>query len=194
MEEFKAAVKSNDKNTIAQLVADELLAAVDEAFENNKKFFPTIDSVLKRITDMSNGNLNNWFRAGALSLLVRAIDGNRDNLSYYRLDAGKLWVDRRVESTSGQLKSDLTDARTKVVDARDTLDALAQVFVKGIKDIKQLTPNPFTTGRNTEAIRAVVTTMNKAFDGSDVKLFGKYQAAVDRIKGIIAFEKHENDV
>lgn len=108
--------------------------------------------------------------------------GNRDNKSYYLLDAARVWVDKRLSAAKGQLNTDLKDIQTKVVEARDTLEGMAQVFVKGIKDLKELLKD---SKANEQKVKDTVKGMVEVSKNAPV-LAKKYDSAVDKITAVIA--------
>lgn len=69
-----------------------------------------------------------------------------------------------------------------IIDARDDLDSHAQIFVQGIKKIKELSAGG-KSGENAEQIRAVVADFEKM--KQTIRLTEKTQAALDMIDSVI---------
>lgn len=181
LEEFKEAAQAGNKSTLAHLMGD-LLVKVKNVQANNEVLLPRITKITNWIKSLSDGDLNGFFRGRALNLFVSAVDGNRDNFSYYWFDSCAKWIERRSDSTSSQLKTDLNTSRSMIIDARDDLDSHAQIFVQGIKKIRQLSSGG-KSGENAEQIRAVVQEFERM--KQTIKLTEKTQAAVDKIDDII---------
>lgn len=182
---FEWAGKNNDGASMTRLMRTQLLAAVEEAYHNNEGFLPRFAWIIETIHSLAYGDLNSWIRAGTLGFLVRAIDKNRDNLSYYRLDAGRMWIDRRINSTKGSLKSDLLDIQNRIIDTRDTLDSMAQVFVQNNRKLIANTWTPCEAPKNTDSIKAAADDIMQKYENSK-DLIPKYQATIERIKETIA--------
>lgn len=123
---------------MAALLGDLIATIGDANHNNNQKLLPEIKKTLDMINSLADQQ-DKWYARSALRFLVTGIDGNRDNKSYYTLDAGREWIERRLSSTSGQLNQDLKATQAKIVDARDFLDEHAHVFVEGIKTLVKLT-------------------------------------------------------
>jgi hypothetical protein len=181
LEEFKEAAKSGNNAVLIQLMGS-LFSKVKEVQGNNEVLLPRIIKATGWIKSLTDGDLGGFFRGRALNFLVSTIDGNRDNFSYYWFDASAKWIERRANSTSSQLKTDLDTSRTMIIDARDDLDSHAQIFVQGIKKIKELSAGG-KSGENAEQIRAVVADFEKM--KQTIRLTEKTQAALDMIDSVI---------
>ena len=107
----------------------------------NKALGPVI-AIMDKLANPSGGPLGkpiNFLKLRALQLLSNLLDGNRDNFSYYRLDAIREWIERRTTSEGAHDSKELKQAHEHVVAARDALETMASTFVKGLKDIKEET-------------------------------------------------------
>lgn len=98
-----------------------------------------------------------WLNARLLEFIVNAIDGNRDNMSYYLLDGSYNWVTKRVsalydtsispdaypssdnqtisDKTLDDLRKNMTNIGLKILTIRDNLGNMNSVIVKSIKDM-----------------------------------------------------------
>ena len=180
LQEFKtAASKSSDPKNLQEFFND-LLVYVRRAQANNVKLTKGISKIVNRMKDITANGIT--LRNGAghrLHLLTTIIDGNRDNISYYVLDYASQWIEKRLESVSGELKSQLSSIKQDIEIARDTLDKNAQTFVKGVKDIKgwtMLAQGP----KNAKLIMDVIA--NLVEGANDKTLVEKTNEAVSRIQ------------
>ena len=123
----------------------EILEAVEK---NNAKVLKGLEPVEGKLVKLSTGEERSRLRNLLLKALTSFIDGNRDNFSYYKLDAVREWADRRLNLLSeaaGSVggRSDDAESQTLIrlrdlaTEARDHLDTMAQAFVKGVKAIKE---------------------------------------------------------
>ena len=181
LENFRAAAEKNDATALKEMTKD-LLNVVKKVQKNNDKLLPRITWIIDKIKSLSDADLNGFFAGRFLHLFVAAVDGNRDNYSYYWFDAAAKWVEKRFDATSGTLKTDLTDSRNMIIDARDELDSHAQIFVHGVKKIRQLSSDG-KSGENTSEIRKVV--QNLELMKETIRLTEKTQATVDKIQEMI---------
>lgn len=88
--------------------------------------------------------------------------------------------------TKGQLRDDLEDIQQKVLAAQNTLDSNAQVAVKGLKDVINLTKSIKDLDENNEKIRETAQGMLKALKTVQVELPKAYQTAINKIYDVIA--------
>ena len=144
LETFKDAVAKQWPGKMAELTLD-VIPYLEEAQGNNRKLnklLAPVITVLNKLANPSRGPLAppiNFLKLRALQLLSNLIDGNRDNLSYYRLDAIRMWIERRTGDDGAKDVQELKDAGKAVVAARDALEAMASTFVAGLKEIKEET-------------------------------------------------------
>lgn len=182
LDQFVTAATNGDKKVIVKLLTD-LKKVVSDSQSNIKTFLPFIGTAVGSLGKLAEGK--SWtfsLRMISLRFIVNAIDGNRDNKSYYLLDAARVWIEKRLSSAQGQLKTDLKDIQNMVVETRDTLESMAQVFVKGVKDLKELTKDAKT---NEEKIKQTVSGMVGA--SKNAPLLGeRYENTVEKIAAVIA--------
>lgn len=178
LQEFKDALLRDDKQTLKQLTTDGLLKVIKRAEENNKVLIPKIFSVTSWIKSLSDRDLNGFFASKSLYYFVSVIDGKRDNISYYTFDAGREWIERRLDSTSGAFNRNLRQSRDLIVSARDDLDSNAQIFVQGVKKIKELS-SAGKAGSNGQEIRNVVSQFEEM--KQNMKLTEKTETAINKI-------------
>lgn len=119
---------------------------IREVGDNNRILIPQIIDVITRINGFLEGDSPSVLSKMGLKALIWYVDGKRDNKSYYLLDGAQLWSALRVkilrkylsgEATS-KLIEELGGMQKGSADLRDELDAMAQIFVKGIKRIHVL--------------------------------------------------------
>ena len=183
LQEFKAAAsQSSDPQNLKEFFND-LLVYVQKAQKNNEKLTKGIGFIVKRMKAITANGISLRNRAGhRLHVLTTLVDGNRDNVSYYVLDYASQWIEKRLESVSGELKSIMSDIRDDIVTARDRLDNNAQVFVKGVKDIMGWTT--FMQGpNNASKIMDVIANLEKG--ANDKTLVSKTNEAVSKLQSLI---------
>ena len=137
LQEFIDAAKKNDSGSRNQLAdyTGEIISVLKDGQENNVRIADRLQPVINSIVNLSTGRLR-FMRMRSLWFLTAAIDGNRDNKSYYRLDSGREWIERRVNHTDQGLKEKLLEAQKTIIDGRDALETMAVTFVAGIKTIR----------------------------------------------------------
>jgi len=175
--EFIMDVKDNDVAKIKQNLVD-LKQIVEDVQKNNHKLIPFINGVVGTLNFYANRDLKCLW-GGLLHLTVAAVDGNRDNYSYYTFEAAKEWIKRRVNDTHDPLKQGLDDSFNKINAAQEDLDSHAQVFVSGIKKLNELSSGG-KAGKNQEEIRKVVAEL--VHNKEDGKLLEKTDAAIAQIQ------------
>lgn len=117
--------------------AGDILKAVQK---NNDNVLGNSEPVERLMVKLSSGGLFDFVQMRVLQLLTNLIDGNRDNFSYYKLDAVREAAQRRLDAgVSGEEAETLQKLVKETTEARDALDTTAQAFVKGVKKIKELT-------------------------------------------------------
>ena len=152
LEQFKQAVASNDNVALARMT-NYAIDVLKEAQANNQKLnrvMPPLMQVLKRLTSTEHILLRPMLaplKLRALHLLTTVLDGNRDNLSYYRLEAVREWIERRTKEDGIKDSQDFADSHASVIAARDALEAMASTFVAGLKDLKEETSHIFREDR-----------------------------------------------
>lgn len=171
-EDFKKAAGANDKQKMSQMTIN-LLNHLKTAKANNDKALPGIQKITAALRAKADKVDHSWFQGELLKLIVEAVDGNRDNISYYTLDACSIWIEERLGSIKDSaIAAKYTDAKKKIEEARDALDAQAQVFVKAVKEIKSLSDwSGSKTKQNAEKIRDEVSKVEKANAASQLEKF-----------------------
>ena len=181
LQEFKDAAKNNgDLTSFFQ----DLLDYIEKAHKNNPKLLSKIKIIVGQMKLITILGINR-ISSHQLHALAWAVDGNRDNVSYYVLDYSAKWIEQRLDSVSDTVKARMQVIRDNIVTARDTLDANAQVFVKGIKDIKKWT----YMGRGAEhadEIKEIIKTLDEGT--KDDTLVTKTNRAVDQIKYLATYQ------
>lgn len=143
LDSFAAAVESGKRGEM-HAALDELKGAVEEAHKNNNRLSRVLGGFVNTIKSLSTGlSLTRLPRMNLIRLMTKAIDGNRDNKSYFLLEAARQFIDRRIPliKDGNPLKDLMKEALPKVTAARDTLDDMAQIFVNGVKKMITLTDN-----------------------------------------------------
>ncbi|XP_037047043.1 uncharacterized protein LOC119081913 [Bradysia coprophila] len=141
---------------------------VDDGVTNMDEFIPTLISIVDRINSLAAGEPND-IRRGELQTILRQIDGQRDNKSYYLLDGAVQWIANRLDSLqaggerANDLVSQLTEAQTSVAKLRDELDSNAQNYVRAITKIQKLKED---IAANIVEIRAIASALLDALQSS----------------------------
>ena len=169
LDTFKKAVADNDKETLKELTR-KIIDVAWEAKENSEKLVAKLAPLLKVLKQLTSetrlplplASVLQFLKLRALHLLTSALDGNRDNLSYYRLDAVREWLERRTREDGAKDVIELKEAHTSAVKARDALETMASTLVAGLKEIKEETS--VITNDNFEKIRAAAEKIVKAVE------------------------------
>ena len=140
LQEFIDAAQKKETTSRTKLAdyTAEITAVLKDGQGNNHKLTDRLQPIINSIVSLSSGRFR-FMRMRSLWFLSSAIDGNRDNKSYYRLDSGREWIDRRVNHTDPDLKEKLLDAQKSIDEGRDALKTMAVTFVQGIKTIRSET-------------------------------------------------------
>ena len=144
LEEFREAA-SNSQNLKPYF--NDLLNYIQKAQKNNEKLTNGIQKIVNHMKSIISRGVS-FIAIRRLHAVTTAIDGNRDNISYYVLDYSAKWIEQRLDSVTGELKQNLIEIKQDIETARDALDANAQDFVKGIKDIRSWTAPALPGGEN----------------------------------------------
>ena len=126
---------SGDASSRTQLYQP-ILDILNAVQKNNKKVTGALEPVQNVMEKLAQGDHFRFLKDAGLRVITTIIDGNRDNFSYYKLDAVKEWADKRAQQVDGPEVETLRTISRQATDARDALDSMAQVFVKGVKAIK----------------------------------------------------------
>lgn len=183
MQDFIDAARKGDaasKNKMADFTA-EIVTVLKDGQDNNRKIDglrPIIDSIIS----LSSGSMR-FLRMRLLWFVTSAIDGNRDNKSYYRLDSGRDWIERRANYTDSELRGKLLDAQTSIVEGRDALETMAVTFVKGIKTIIAET-SKCPGKEDEELIASTATGMKESFEGNKTILIEKADEGIHKLESI----------
>lgn len=120
-----------------------LQTQVGDSVDNMKSFVPKLVSVVNYINS-TVAESPNVMRRGVLYTILWYIEGKRDNKSYYLLDGAVNWVLKRqseLNSRGGraaELGTALMEAKNAIAKLRDELDTNAQLYVKSIEKIDQM--------------------------------------------------------
>ncbi|KAI1294893.1 hypothetical protein HDE_05980 [Halotydeus destructor] len=177
------------KNVTADLVEQLkfLRHQIIDADDNNRILIPSIKGVVKQINDLVQGDPN-FMEKGLFKILIAIVDGKRDNKSYYVLDGAQNWVQLRIPAMEAhpsdkvnKLKSQLVNVQSGAISARDTLDEMAQRFVKAIKRLHELSSD---VGKNKVEIQTLATGLKDLIPEGEAYL--KQSAAlVDTIAKVV---------
>lgn len=138
LDAFREAWDQKDFHSLANYTGD-CLTAVREADNNNKRLVKGLGFIVNALSKLTEAKGWKFARMRKLQFLTNAADGNRDNLSYYRLEAARMWIERR----SFAEVPELTEAMVAVTAARDALENMASTLVAAIKTIKAETKKIF---------------------------------------------------
>ena len=156
---------------------------LSRAEANNEKLAAGISKIVGQLKTIISWGVNPA-SSHPLYVLTAAIDGNRDNVSYYVLDYCREWIDRRVESLTSapDLKQALLSIRKDIVTARDALDANAQVFVNGIKDLKNYSFMGMAW-RHAKEVKAIIQKLDEG--SKDTTFIIKTKDAANQIQNLL---------
>lgn len=138
-------IASNEQDNFALDVtrrgqlSDTLVNAVKESQANTNKLLPALKLLSTRVNYLAQHAPRSRMHRSALNLLINAILGNRDNKSFYLLDAAAKWIERRLPSINNEYERNaLVKAKDAIEQARDTLDATGHAFGVGVITIRRL--------------------------------------------------------
>ena len=169
LDAFNLAWTAKDQKKLAELT-DDIINVLVEAQDNNVKLNRKMKPVIRLLDELSKPRRLlpiKFLRTRALSLLTNILDGNRDNLSYYRLESVRLWLEKRMTAEVAESVPEFVSAKTHVTAARDALEEMASTFVSGLKTVKD--ESGHIIGTDHDAIRdAIVKIVETADANSDV--------------------------
>ena len=179
LEEFREAA-SNSQNLKPYF--NDLLNYIQKAQKNNEKLTKGIKFIVNHMQSIISHGVN-FIAIRRLHAFTATIDGNRDNVSYYVLDYSAKWIEQRLASVSGELEQNLIAIKQDIETARDALDANAQEFVNGVKNIKSWTAPTLSGGADhASEIANVIARLNQGVQ--DETLVNKTNEAVISISNI----------
>lgn len=183
LQEFIDAAQKNDSGSRNQMAnfTGEIISVLKDGQSNNLKLTDRIQPLVNTIVNLSTGRLR-FMRMRSLWFITSAIDGNRDNKSYYRLDSGREWIERRVNHTDAGLKEKLLDAQKTIIDGRDALETMAVTFVESIKTIRAETSKRPGTEDDT-VIENMAKQMQES-SGNKTILINKTDEAIQKLEAI----------
>lgn len=173
----------NDATHYLSPFFEKLLTYLKKAQTNNVKLTKNIKSVVDQMKGFVSGGVTKTASA-LLHTLTYGIDGNRDNVSYYVLHYSNEWIKVRLPAVNSvATHSALEKIQEDIVTARDNLDANAQVFVKGIQKIKELS-YMFGGPKHEQEIIDIINNLEKGTN--DTTLVVKTNAAVKGVKKLLS--------
>lgn len=183
LQEFIDAAQKNDTTSRTRLAdyTGEIVSVLKDGQINNRKLTDRLQPIINSIVNLSSGRLR-FMRMRSLWFITSAIDGNRDNKSYYRLDSGREWIERRINYTDPALKDKLLDAQKTIVEGRDALETMAVTFVQGIKTIRAETAKRPGT-ESDEVIENAAKQMQES-SGNKTVLIEKTDEAIQKLESI----------
>lgn len=130
-----------------------------------------IDPTLNTIMTLADDHLPSSMFKDVLNELTGHMAGNKDNLIYYRLDAVRQWIERRLGS---QHDGELQQLRDDVTAARDAINGLEHGVRRGVTAIQKEIPkrNP-----DLERVRRIASETMKSSDENKNQLFSRLMAA-----------------
>ena len=157
--EFKAAAAKADKATMNKLSLN-LVNNVKSAKELSDKALPGILKVTKVLREKTEQLNYFWLQNELVEFITHAMDGNRGNTVYCKLDASRTWIEDRLgDIVNEDMKKKYEEARDALVEARDALDVQVQVFATSIKAIKGMTD---WVAQNYQQIKAEIAKIERA--------------------------------
>ena len=183
LQEFAEAAAKNDSESRKRLadLTGEIVDVLKDGQGNNIKLTDRLQPIINSIVNLSSGRFR-FVRMRSLWFITSAIDGNRDNKSYYRLDSGREWIERRLNYTDASLRSRLVDAQQTIVEGRDALESMAVTFVQGIKTIRAETGK--RPGTEDDALILSTATHMQQSSGNKTVLIGKTDEAIQKLEAI----------
>lgn len=183
LDAFRTAWNNKDYRLLA-IYTEDCLKAVEEAHNHNKVLVPGLSAVVKGLTKLTEWKAAKFIRMRLLQLLTNAADGNRDNLSYYRLDAVRMWVERRSFADVKELK----DAGASATAARDALENMASTLVAALKTIKVETSK--VGKEDDELIRETGRKVAKVVSENKQPLLDLGEKTIRTLEGLISDWNH----
>lgn len=178
LDAFRVAWDRKDYPSLAKYTAD-CLKAVIEADTNDKRLVGGLGLVVRILSTLTETKALKFARMRKLQLLTNAADGNRDNLSYYRLDAARMWIERRSFANVSQLR----EAGVAVTAARDALENMASTLVAALKTIKSETKKLFR--EDDELIRQTGRKVVRVVDANKQPLLDQAAKGIQILKQVI---------
>ncbi|XP_021962002.1 uncharacterized protein LOC110857701 isoform X2 [Folsomia candida] len=164
---------------------ESLLSQVKEANDNTKILVPRLGGLVDSLNSWAADPICLWAKM-KLKATLWFLEGKRDNKSYYLLNGGGLWCKERVamlsgteEATGKKLRQDLDGLQDTILEARDTLDDAAQIYVQGVTKLIELVKD---VGSNGDAIRKIVGEMKASGDARSGNILKSGDDAVAAIK------------
>lgn len=159
----------------------EIVAVLKDGQANNRKLTDRLQPIINSIVSLSSGRFR-FMRMRSLWFVTSAIDGNRDNKSYYRLDSGREWIERRANHTDPELKNKLLDAQQSIVQGRDALESMAVTFVQGVKTIRAETSK--RPGKEDDDLILKTVQQMQESAGNKTVLIEKTDEAIQKLEAI----------
>ena len=183
--DFKTAAGNNNKAKMSELSIN-LLNSVKAAKELSDKALPGILKITKTLKEKAEKLESSWLQREMVTFITHAVDGNRENKIYYKLDASQTWIaDREGDIKDQGTKNKFGDAKKAIIAARDALDKQAQVFAKNIKAIKEMTNwTGDATKNNAQQIKTKVAEIEKA--NQDSQFVPLTEAAIKKTQELTA--------
>lgn len=183
LQQFIDAASRNDTESRKQMsdYTGELVAVLKDGQANNRKLTDRLQPIINSIVSLSTGRFG-FMRMRSLWFVTSAIDGNRDNKSYYRLDSGREWIERRANYTDPELKSKLLDAQQSIVQGRDALESMAVTFVQGVKTIRAETSK--RPGTESDDLIAQTAQQIQEASGNKTVVIEKTDEAIQKLEAI----------
>jgi hypothetical protein len=156
LQEWKTASAAGDNTQMYNLL-QELYDTVKQAEDNNSKKGPIFNRVISRMKTLSDkSDLDNCLGSGGrFRLLLAAIDGNKDNKSYYSYEAGMEWIEKRLPFTNGQMYNELKEIQEVLTRAHESINDFGYTFGSGAKKLAKLLENK-QGKKNENEIRRIV--------------------------------------
>lgn len=138
---WKGAVQSQDYGRLSKL-ATAVMDPILEAQSNTLKVFDQLEMLIRLFRRLADSKSMPFLRMKILKMMSSAIDRNEDHLTFYRLEAVKMWMDVRNDVTPVESK-EWQDARINVVSAQKKYQEILDTMKQGIQVIRKETGRMF---------------------------------------------------
>lgn len=162
-----------DKKKLKKMVREtanaDLEAFDDEEEASRGRFYNTPLTIVKKVKQNNENILNKvqglktLMSSGSdssaeqlLAKVTKVLSGERDNFSFYSLEACRQWANKRKQLTQWDEKMDLELIEGWCEVARDKIETISDVLESGLKEIKEMSGTAASAGQVKEAVQRIL--------------------------------------